>query len=122
MENQEIFDTVVAHLRKQGCKSVKLAADGGPAYGIEGISCLYRGPNGLMCAAGCLIADEDYSPEMEDISANRGILQDYFEEMGCDTYFIRKLQIIHDEECVQDWEDEFERLAQRYGLVYTPQP
>lgn len=33
-------------------------------------SCAYRGDNGLMCAVGCLIADEVYYPELESLCAD----------------------------------------------------
>lgn len=55
---QQVFDQVVAHMIKQGERSIHL-----------GSMCLYRSPTGLKCAAGCLIADDEY--------------QDYFDD-GCD--------------------------------------
>lgn len=54
MTPQEIFDTVVTHLSKQGKRSVNIEGD-----------CLYRGPGGLSCAVGCLIPDSEYVHEME---------------------------------------------------------
>lgn len=55
MQPQEIFDTVAKHLFTQGVQSIE--EDTG--------RCLYRGPNGTMCAAGALISDELYVPEIE---------------------------------------------------------
>jgi hypothetical protein len=55
MTNQDIFDTVAIHLIKQGKKSADANGD-----------CLYRSPEGLKCAVGCLIPDEVYDPEMEE--------------------------------------------------------
>lgn len=49
LTNQEIFDKILNHLRKQGKASI---SDGG--------KCMYRGDNGNSCAVGCLISDEDY--------------------------------------------------------------
>jgi hypothetical protein len=54
MNAQEIFDKVVTHLRTQG-KQAKNTSD----------DCVYRRPNGLMCAVGCLIPDELYDPALE---------------------------------------------------------
>lgn len=51
MTNEEIFEKVRTHLLTQNAKSM-----------IDGI-CLYRGPNGLKCAVGCLIEDEHFDPE-----------------------------------------------------------
>lgn len=58
MTEQEIFDKVVVHLANQKVKSTDGATD-------EGGICLYRGPEGRMCAVGCLLSDEEYSPDME---------------------------------------------------------
>ena len=46
MDAQQIFDTVVAHLNKQGH----------PARNVRG-DCMYLAPNGDMCAVGCLLGD-----------------------------------------------------------------
>jgi hypothetical protein len=58
MTPQEIFDTVAKHLFTQGCRSVEDAEDADAA-------CLYRGPEGRMCAVGVLIPDELYSSAIE---------------------------------------------------------
>lgn len=55
--NQAVFDFVLQHLRKQGRGSYTLP----PMKEI----CLYRGPDGTACAAGCLISDELYDATME---------------------------------------------------------
>lgn len=52
---QELFNYVASFLLKQGRRSVGACSSG----------CVYRGPNGLMCAAGCVIPDEFYDPSME---------------------------------------------------------
>ena len=57
MTEQEIFDTVLEHLRKQG--KAALSAEG---------DCTYRGPDGTACAVGCLIPDELYDPLIENVS------------------------------------------------------
>lgn len=53
MQPQEIFDTVVRHLAKQGK----------PAR--RGASCVYRAPDGGKCAVGVLIPDYMYDPKMD---------------------------------------------------------
>lgn len=50
MNKQEFFDAVVTGLIKQGA----------PSHSVEDQSCMYRGPNGLKCAIGLLIPDEEY--------------------------------------------------------------
>ena len=52
---QQHFDTVLAHLRKQGKRST---------YGNRG--CAYRGTDNTKCAIGALLPDELYDPKMEN--------------------------------------------------------
>ena len=54
---QQVFDQVKTHMMAQYAKSVGQNSD----------VCLYRGPDGLKCAAGCLISDEEAEtiPEMK---------------------------------------------------------
>lgn len=59
MNAQEIFDTVFTKLYEQGKQSVDPELPH---------TCMYRGPDGMKCAAGFLIPDELYRPEMENIS------------------------------------------------------
>ena len=62
MNQQEIFDKVASHLITQGVKSTYVFSDGGYPR------CAYRGDNGTMCAAGCLIPDEEYDQGFEGCS------------------------------------------------------
>lgn len=50
---QELFNIVSLHLLNQGQKSAHETL------------CMYRGPNGMKCAAGVLIPDNEYNPSME---------------------------------------------------------
>jgi hypothetical protein len=104
---QETFDRVVAHLRQQGCKSIS----------PDGV-CMYRGPNGTKCAAGCLIPDTKYSSSMENstVWGTPGVIL-YGE--GHDLDLVRGLQIVHDSYCVPEWENKLAGLAKRLGLSYT---
>ena len=52
---QEVFDQVARHLLTQNKASLDML----------GNSCQYRGIDGLKCAAGCLISDDEYQPDME---------------------------------------------------------
>lgn len=55
LSNQEVFDRVASHLIKQNKKSRESSI--GP--------CVYRTPQGLSCAVGCLISEEDYDNRVE---------------------------------------------------------
>jgi hypothetical protein len=58
-DRSEIFNYVVDHLRLQGKRSIFI-------NNFEGDeTCAYRGDGGTMCAAGVLIADDEYSPSFE---------------------------------------------------------
>lgn len=50
---QEVFNKVVRHLLTQKQKA------------RVGTTCMYKTPEGLKCAVGCLIPDELYSQDIE---------------------------------------------------------
>lgn len=62
MELQEIFNVAVEHFRRQGQRSVEY-------LGAPGTYCMYRGPNGLKCAIGVFIPDDEYRDWMEGRSS-----------------------------------------------------
>ena len=103
---QHTFDTIVEHLRKQGCKS----AD---AIGV----CLYRGPNGLKCAAGILIPDDKYHLDMENKPCDLDIVCKAIPEQY-DIHIASRMQNIHDSYPPCYWESKFKQLAERYNLTY----
>ena len=59
LTNQEAFDAVLVHIRAQEYK---------PARGPYA-TCCYRAPDGKKCAVGCLIPDELYTPDFENVPA-----------------------------------------------------
>jgi len=78
----------------------------------EGGRCLYRGPNGLKCAIGHCIPDDEYRSSFEGGSASH--------VLNIDNAFgwkLNRLQICHDD--AQSSEDMKSRLlafAKHYGL------
>lgn len=108
---QEVFDFVVNHLRTQGEQST------------QSFGCAYRGYNEdgdtLMCAAGCLIADDQYTEQMDNMDdttwnalVQEDVVPDVYEDL------IRQLQDVHDY-CVSSWEEGFKRVAKRFNLVFV---
>lgn len=100
MTKQEIFDKVAIHLLTQKTQSIEFG------------SCLYRGPGGLKCAAGCLIPDSIYNHGMEGRSA----LTVFSTTPGLDysvehAQFIDDLQFIHDYSRPECWKDKLEIIA-----------
>ena len=98
---QEVFNQVKDHLLNQNEKS--LSADG----------CAYRSETGLMCAAGCLMSDE----EAEDIPENTcwWTLVSYESVPLAHAALISKLQQIHDSHPCSYWPELLEGLANGLG-------
>ena len=106
MTTQEAFNTMVKHLRAQGVPSIDYR-----------IGCLYRGPNGLKCAVGCLISDEEYRPNMEMIKASVLIRDGLISGLGeVNLDLLDDVQRLHDRSHPDQWEDGFRRIATDYKL------
>jgi len=79
--------------------------------------CLYRGPNNTACAVGCLIPDDEYSPEFEAMSLVRvqesvSTLRDLRFE------FLFGAQRVHDAYPVSLWPEKLKALAESWNLKY----
>ncbi len=115
MTKQEIFDTVALHLIKQGKKSVN---DIG--------RCLYRSPEGLKCAIGCLIPDEVYQRSMEGHGVSR-LLGNYdsLKFLWPFDAILNDIQRVHDNTYSegQIWTDavvlRLRKIAEKYNLSTT---
>lgn len=83
LDAQGIFNTVVLHLAQQG----------GPAIDLNG-HCAYRTNNGRKCAAGVLLSDDDYKPEMENRTACTAEVGPFLPTGHLS--LIRRLQMAHD--------------------------
>jgi hypothetical protein len=122
---QEIFDTVLNHLRKQGVASAVLHDSVVGAW-----SCCYR-QGSLSCAVGCLIADEAYTPEMEGeaVGVGDGEVLKALLKSGVNGYhdgdLLTHLQIAHDSHMPKEeghsmlrWEESMQGIAQQHKLLY----
>lgn len=106
---QEVYNQVKEHLLTQRKQCAK---------GDTG--CSYRNDDGLKCAAGALIADEEYLPEMDVVEEvgtawcnliERGLVPSTEHDA-----LITSLQIVHDTEEVHHWETEIMRVAVEHNL------
>jgi hypothetical protein len=104
---QEVFDQVAAHLIRQGKASV---GDDGRGR--------YRGNEGLKCAGGCLIADEEYDETMDDRTSIEGSNDTGWGHLARIGVFpkahmtlIRELQYIHDNIDTKSWKKTLKALA-----------
>lgn len=107
MNNQEAFDKVLAHLRKQG-RAAK-----------QNRMCMYRAPDGCMCAVGCLIPDDEYYDGMEGMPFSKFI--DKTPSLHVvNTKLLGYMQSAHDTKLryngIKSWEREMDRIAFIYGL------
>jgi hypothetical protein len=78
-------------------------------------SCSYRGPNGLKCAAGILIPDEEYTFDSFEGKDWGHLVQNGYVESRFSEQII-ELQNIHDLERVERWKDELIKFANDYNL------
>jgi hypothetical protein len=111
MENRELnqaaFEKVVRHLLQQA----EVCIDGG--------TCLYRGPRGLMCAVGCLIADCEYNPEWDLRGVGVTDLRRQFDPpslRGIDGRLLSALQRVHDSDEPAEWRESLADVADGFGL------
>lgn len=81
---QEVFDQVVEHLKKQRVRCVD-------NHGF----CRYRGRDGLKCAAGCLISDDEYDPKLENHAWQTLTREKLVPD--CHSDLIEVLQAVHDQ-------------------------
>lgn len=116
---QDIFDRALAHLRTQRQPALNHYQDHD-----ESPRCLYRTPEGLKCAIGALIPDENYNPDLENTAASSHCV---IEAMGYnpgdltqdDRVFLSALQSdLHDEPACALSED-FTVLVEDAAVVFA---
>lgn len=120
MTLQEIYNRVRDHLLTQNKKSEVLA----DYFGNQKLQCLYRGPDGLMCAVGCLISDEFYNKKFEGQairwgagSALKALEASLGQELSSDQHdLLTALQYLHDARPVEEWRAELSMLAVHFKL------
>jgi hypothetical protein len=104
---QQVFDQIATHLLTQNYRCVDPSR--------SSLKCLYRGPNGLKCAAGAVIGDDEYDPKMETV----GDWQDLSNERYVPKYhesLIVCLQDCHDNHPVDYWKERLTEIAVDFNL------
>jgi len=101
---QEVYSQVRKHLLTQKIKSMSEERKG----------CVYHGPDGLKCAAGCLLSAEEYRPTME--GKVWAYLVDRKMVPGAHRQLISALQVIHDMPEAAYWEHHLNKLAADFNL------
>jgi hypothetical protein len=98
---QEVFDQAAEHLLTQNKQS--------EGVHNNGLTCMYRSPDGLKCAAGCLIGDDEYSREWERRSWGFVSRVGFGVKKHID--LISSLQSIHDDYEPYQWLAQLKELA-----------
>lgn len=102
-DEQDVFDQVATHLLTQMERCVD-------ASGF----CKYRNERGYMCAAGCLIADDEYSSDLEGSKWSDLQQRDVCTDIHAD--LIEELQHVHDTKDPDTWRYILADLAEYYNL------
>ena len=114
--SQEAFTYMVNHLRKQGKCSI------GKLQGHS--TCLYRHPDGMMCAVGCLIKDQHYHRGLEEHGPTHESVFNALFESGWDVDemldLLDDMQGLHDNVHPDRWEGKFIEIAREHELKVPP--
>lgn len=102
----EVFNFVAHHLLTQFRSA------------MEESNCRYK-YNGLACAAGCLVSDEEYDPDMEGIPWDSLVARNRVPVAKGD--LILALQRVHDRFEPEDWPDELRLVALSRSLRIEPE-
>lgn len=107
---QEVFDIISNHLLTQMKRS--------DAPGTKGINfCKYLNPDGLKCAAGILIPNDQYNPEFEGKAWDDLVSEGFAENKH--KFLIYELQGIHDWTKPENWKIALIQLAKQYNLKHS---
>lgn len=116
---QQVFDQVATHLLTQNERSF--------TSGNEN-ECAYKGKDGLKCAAGCLISDDNYkiigrkSIEGKNWGFVIGYLEKKLPNVAAHNELIFRLQNLHDNESPKHWHYALIKLANSEGLTMPTLP
>lgn len=137
---QQVFDRVATHLLTQNAQSKGPYTDYSDGYWTEvDNACAYRGANGMKCAVGCLIPDDEYDERFEGAAVtavrpqpmlspnaygvHKGkLLAKALRAGGVNTTnerlleLLSELQQVHDTSSPKHWREELLKVAKTYGL------
>ena len=109
---QEVFDQITQHLLQQG--KAAISSTGACWYRVE-----VHGEV-LKCAAGCLIADDEYDESWENTDWP-SLVADKFAPDSHER-LIYRMQGIHDCRSPGKWVRSFHEIAAEFSLTFTPPP
>lgn len=100
---QQVFDQVAKHLLQQNHKSLS-----------ESGTCSYRGVEGLKCAVGCLMSDEEYRDRFEGVNWLSIVLGNA--APSAHLPLICRLQSVHDRYRPNAWPSRLKEVAAGFNL------
>lgn len=106
---QEVFDAVATHLLTQNKKAID----------EDTLTCRYRGANNTKCAAGILISDSEYRPDVENLSmvgAFNLIMENLTTKAIPHESLLLELQSCHDALQPDEWKDRLQIIAETNNL------
>lgn len=109
--DQDAFDIVVKHLKKQGCKSQDKTGTG---------ICMYRGPSGTKCAIGILINDKVWHENLEFRPIKDKGMQRALRDSGwgnVNQRLLKEVQYVHDRYSAENWYSHLLDVAYRFKLT-----
>lgn len=116
VEQRALLKLAIDKVIEQGCKSGGYDED-------SDYQCLYRGPNGTKCAVGHLIADEFYTPELEQLSVRTDELKDVLRASNPNVLIdhlvidlLSEVQYCHDSAQLFDFVNSFKEKVNCHGL------
>jgi hypothetical protein len=116
MNKQQIFDKVYQGLASQNFRQSSSA----------GGRCLYRGPDGLKCAIGWLIPDDEYHESFEKLPiigiAKQSQATCKIMESPVNFEFSNELQLAHDHIESQGIRQNLEFMARKHNLTIPEVP
>lgn len=111
---KEAFETMAEHLMTQG----KKCEDPSRLVSTPG-RCLYRGPDGMKCAIGILIDDNEYHISLEFQAASDIDVVEALDASGWPTdmdslEIYDRMQEVHDDFFVFEWPEKIEKIKDEY--------
>lgn len=117
-----VFWYVARHLLRQNEKALDYRE-------TQTSVCVYRAPDGKQCAVGCLIADDEYDPGMEQLSVTALITYINRKYAGKEPLLqpieddvvrvLDRLQDLHDGTLPANWPEELLYVAQQSRIPLT---
>lgn len=112
--NQKTFDLMINHLQKQGKKAMNVNSK------KKKLKYTYHTNNNSKYTIKILIPNSNYLPSFEGHRAHYTPIYDILKKNGHFFGMCFDIQIMHDGVDLENWEEEFEKIAKMYNLTYTP--